>query len=51
MNRWTLNALHEELASFYYQYRGVAAPNNIYTQSLWRKIDEVEQDERLAQRR
>jgi hypothetical protein len=45
-NRWTALALHEELASFYYQFKGVAAPANLYTQSLWTKIEEVEAGER-----
>ena len=46
MNRWTSTALHEELASYYLGFRGVTAPENTYTQSLWNKIAEVESVER-----
>jgi hypothetical protein len=49
MNRWTSLALHEELA-FYYrnytaQYPGAVMPTNTFTQNLWMKIAEVEEQE------
>ena len=43
---WTAAALHEELANFYHNYRGVTAPTNGLTQSLWNKIEEVEAEEK-----
>lgn len=46
MNRWNSRALHEELSSVYHRYRGVPAPVNALTESLWRKIEEVESQER-----
>lgn len=39
---WNARTLHDELASFYSQYRGIPAPANTYTESLWGKIEEVE---------
>lgn len=46
MNRWTSHALHEELATIYRQFRGVPAPVNGLTESLWAKIQETELEER-----
>lgn len=48
MNRWSSTALHEELAFFYYQYKGIPAPTNQFTESLWTKIEEVEHEERVS---
>jgi hypothetical protein len=48
MNRWTSLNLHEELAGYYGQFRGTTAPSNSFTESLWRKIEEVEYEEQLA---
>lgn len=48
MNRWTSRALHEELAAIYRRYRGVAAPANGLTESLWAKIETTEAEERRA---
>jgi hypothetical protein len=51
MNRWSSKALHEELAFFYYQYKGITAPVNQFTESLWTKIEEVEREERASRTR
>jgi len=48
MNRWTSLNLHEELAGYYAQYRGIPAPANNFTESLWNKIEQVEYEEQLA---
>lgn len=45
-NYWTSQTLHEELASYYEQYRGIAAPANAFTTSLWMRIEQVEADDR-----
>lgn len=48
MNRWTSLNLHEELAGYYTQFRGIPAPTNNLTETLWRKIEQVEYEEGLA---
>lgn len=43
---WTARQLHIELAEYYSGYRGVTAPTNRYTESLWAKIEQTESDEK-----
>lgn len=45
MNRWNSIALHNELAIYYSQFRGISAPRNSFTEDLWAKILETEQKE------
>lgn len=40
--RLTSHELHEELFNLYTQFRGVSAPNNTYTQSIWAEIERLE---------
>lgn len=49
MNRWTSTALHEELAAIYARNPGLTVTNSL-TENLWRKIEEVEEEEELARR-
>lgn len=43
---WTTTQLHEELASYYAQFRGMTAPYNTFVASLWTAIDTAERAER-----
>lgn len=43
---WNSRTLHDELATIYRRYRGVPAPVNSLTESLWAKIEEVEKGEK-----
>ena len=50
MNRWDSRSLHEELALFYSQYRSITAPRNTFTEDLWAKIEQMEEQERNMKR-
>lgn len=43
---WTIQQLHEELASYYQGFRGITAPYNSFVASLWTAIDTAERAER-----
>lgn len=45
MNYWTSRTLHDELSAYYAQYRGIPAPSNLFTENLWAKIEQTEQEE------
>jgi hypothetical protein len=45
MNRWNSLNLHEELALYYSNFRGVLAPRNTITEDLWKEIERVEEAE------
>lgn len=46
-NYWSATALHEELAAIYRRSPGITTRNSL-TESLWKKIEEVEHEETLA---
>lgn len=46
MTYWNARTLHDELALFYARFRGATAPANAFTESLWKRIEEVEAEDR-----
>lgn len=47
-NYWNARTLHDELSTYYAQFRGVPAPVNAFTESLWNRIELTEAEEAHA---